>query len=98
MGAIFGMIAGCSIAMFLTGHVAAWAIRKFSKASKFQSFAVGVMAMTFVGAWSITYEGGPTFWENWVWYAFGAAIALLLMLAGQKPKRTAETSMAKKSA
>jgi hypothetical protein len=73
-------------AMFIGGHLAAWGIRKVSKATQVQSYAVAVPFMTFVGAWSITYDGSPSFWKNWLLYVIGAAIALPLMIATERRK------------
>lgn len=84
MGTLIGMAIGSTIAMLLSGYLVAWIIRKIARIGKVPSYVIGVSAMTFVGAWSITYEGSPSFFENWVQYLIGAAIALPLMIAKER--------------
>lgn len=79
MGFLAEFVAG-TISMFLAGHVAAAIIRKVSGIAKIPSYVIGLSSMTFVGAWLITYDGGPSFWENWIVYVIEGVIALPLMI------------------
>lgn len=86
MGAILGMITGGVIALYLAGSLVAWIVRKISGIGNIPSYVVGVSIMTFVGAWVVTYDGSPSFLENWILYVISAAIALPLMIVGNGRK------------
>ena len=90
MGMLIGIIFGSALAMLVGGYLAAWVIRKISGIANVPSYAIGVLLMTFVGAWSITFDGSPSFFENWAQYAIGAAIALPLMIIGDRRKQRQE--------
>lgn len=86
MGTLLGMVIGGTIAMLISGWLVAWLLRKGARMGPVASCIVGVSIMTFVGAWSITYEGSPTFLENWITYAVCGAIALPILISGQRHK------------
>lgn len=87
MAGFIGMIMGGTFAMILGGHFAAWIIRKIGNVAAIQSYLIGLSLMTFVGAWSITYDSGPSFLQNWILYVVCAAIALPLMIFAAKCKQ-----------
>lgn len=83
-----GMLVGGTLAMFLAGHLVAWIIRKISGIANIPSYVIGLSIMTFVGAWSITYDGGPSFLKNWIVYVIAGVIALPLMIVtGRRNQR-----------
>lgn len=82
-----GFIAGATFSMFIAGHLVAWIVRKISGISNIPSYVIGVSIMTFVGAWSITSDGGPSFLENWILYVIAGVIALPLMIVGDRRKQ-----------
>lgn len=86
MGFLAEFVAG-TVTMFLAGHLAAWVIRKIGGIANIPSYVIGVSILTFVGAWSITYDGGPSFLENWIKYVVAGAIALPLMIIGDRRKQ-----------
>lgn len=81
MGSVIGMIFGVTIGMFFLGYLAAWIIRKVVGITKIQSYLIGVPLMTFVGAWSISFDSDRSFLSAWLAYLLGGAIALPLMIA-----------------
>lgn len=87
MAVYLGMIMGGVLAMLVAGRLAAWAIRKISGMANVPSYVVGTSFMTFVGAWSITFDGSASFLENWIVYVISAAIALPLMILGDRRKQ-----------
>lgn len=86
MGTLLGMIIGGTFAMLLSGWLVAWLLRKGMRMSYVASCIIGVSIMTFVGAWSITYEGGPSFLQNWITYVICGAIALPILIFGRRGK------------
>lgn len=97
MGELLGTIAGGTVAMLISGWLVAWLLRKVVSMKHGASCALGVTIMTFIGAWSITYEGSPTFLENWIVYVFCGAIVLPILIRsrssvdGRAPSSAAET-------
>jgi hypothetical protein len=92
MGAFLGLMLGGTLAMFFTGRLAAWIIRKISGAANNVSYLIGLTIMTFVGAWSITYDGGPTgFLENWIMYVITGLLAFSLMIVRDRRKQRPST-------
>lgn len=81
-----GFIVAGTLSMFLAGHLIAWIVRKISGISNIPSYVIAVSIMTFVGAWSITNDGSPSFLENWIGYLVTGAIALSLMIVGERRK------------
>lgn len=82
-----GFITAGTLSMFIAGHLVAWIVRKISGISNLPSYVIGVSIMTFVGAWSLTYDGSPSFLENWILYVIAGVIALTLMIVGDRRKQ-----------
>lgn len=87
MPGFVGMLVGGTLGMLFLGHLAAWVIRKISGLANIASYVIGVSLMTFVGAWSVTYDGRPNFLENWIVYVISGAIALSLMIIRDRRKQ-----------
>ncbi len=86
MSYFIGMIVGGTVAMFLSGALVAWLLRKITGINHRLSCVLSISGMTFVGAWSITDDGGQAFFGNWFLYLICGAIALPILL--QVPQRT----------
>lgn len=80
MGELLGTIAGGTAAMLISGWLTAWLLRKAVGMKHGASCCLGITGMTFIGAWSITYEGSRAFLENWLVYVFCGAIALPILM------------------
>jgi len=85
-----GFIAAGTLSLFIAGHLVAWIVRKICGISNIPSYVTGVSIMTFVGAWSITYDGSPSFLKNWILYVIAGAIALPLMIVTRRHKQHQE--------
>jgi len=87
MAYFIGAIVGSVFGMLLLGTLAAWIIRKITGIAEIPSYVLSVSILAVIGPWSVTYDGGPSFLENFILYVIGAAIALPLMIVGDRRKR-----------
>lgn len=86
--AFVGQTVGAALAMALFGALIAWVLRRITKLALVPSYALGVLAMSFIAPalYVAGTDGAVTDFQAWKQYAVGGLIGFLILAVTAREK------------